>query len=109
MFRDFISYVASKLPPKHVSERFTVWATLILAISGSAWALFTYSNDLAVKRVNTTLGFYNEYLDKFSPLNREISDQFKVINRETLENVALERCKFIFEKITVGEISNPND
>jgi hypothetical protein len=65
--RRFLTSLAAKLPPRHVTDRIIPWAALFASLLGGAWALASWRSDLQVRRVEATLEFLVLYQERFDP------------------------------------------
>ncbi len=77
-FRRRIAALARGMPPAHITQRLVPWVTLLAALITATWALLQYSNDLAIRRVSTTLEMHRQfrtgYRDSMVPLQSAMRD-----------------------------------
>lgn len=62
-------------PPILITNRLVPWITLLLAALGATWALFQYSDSVAIQRSNTTLTIHRQFVSVFPNGAQEITGQ----------------------------------
>lgn len=95
-FRKFAGSLARRLPPVHVSNRLTPWFTICAAMGAATWALAQYSNDLAIRRVSTTLELHRQFRTDYRTTSYDMIGGTKGEDQMILQILAV-RCAFYRE------------
>jgi len=97
IFRRLIAGLSQKFPPKYIADRLLPWATVVMAMFGFFWAIAEYRNDIAIKRVNTTLSLHKTFIKDLSNLETIKNKERSSVDLSDL--IIKRRCVFIKKRV----------